>query len=355
MDTGTGARTTQTSSVLHQPSQDPLDEKGPSTDQHGSLGLSLGHQDLPSSELPPITVTPATPAEPHRRFTLSVDEKDSLKGRRSSSADGTGRKVQQMLRARVHKGQAKISTISRKLGNGVVRNGNLKRTSSAPDFHAVLQNHNYQASSIHSRRRLRSLIRHNAAVAPIESPPAPPPPLPPVKEETPILHATRDDKLISDLWAMSAATFRRLGKIEQAKGAIQEAEVKDSENPAVWVQLGLYYMVLDRNTEALEAFQKALFISPDDIAASVHLCRIHLSTKSSAGTVDSDKADLVAGLLGHLTRGPGWDVPEAWYYLAKAYGLQGRKDKERESLATALSLSDRRSIRDIGRAVGWCL
>jgi tetratricopeptide (TPR) repeat protein len=154
---------------------------------------------------------------------------------------------------------------------------------------------------------------------------------------------------------MSAATFRRLGKIEQARGAIQEAEVKDSANPAVWVQLGLYYMALDRNREALEAFQKALFISPDDIAASVHLCRIHLSTKSPTDAVDSNKVDLVAGLLGHVTRGPGWDVPEAWYYLAKAYGLQGRKDKERESLATALALSDRRSIRDIGRAVGWCL
>ncbi|KAG1824753.1 uncharacterized protein BJ212DRAFT_1322207 [Suillus subaureus] len=355
MDTGTGARTTQTSSVLHQPSQDPLNEKGPSADHHGSLGLSLGQQDPASSELPPITVTPATPAEPHRHFPLSMDEKESLKGRRSSSADGTGRKVQQMLKARVHKGQERISTISRKLGHGVVRNGYLKRTSSAPDFHAVLQNHNYQASSIHSRRRLRSLIRHNAAAAPIESPPAPPPPLPPVPEETPTLHATKDDKLISDLWAMSSATFRRLGKTEQAKGAIQEAEVKDSENPAVWVQLGLYYMTLDRNREALEAFQKALFISPDDIAASVHLCRIHLSTKSSTDPVDSDKVDLVAGILGHVTRGPGWDVPEAWYYLAKAYGLQGRKDKERESLATALTLSDRRSIRDIGRAVGWCL
>ncbi|KAG2136578.1 uncharacterized protein EDB93DRAFT_1168404 [Suillus bovinus] len=355
MDTGTGARTTRTSLVMHQPSQEPLNEKGPDVDQHGSLGLSLGQQDLSSSELPPITVTPATPAEPHRHFPLSMDEKDSLKGTRSSSADGTGRKVQQMLKARVHKGQAKISTISRKLGNGVVRNGNLKRMNSAPDFHAVLQNHNYQASSIHSRRRLRSLIRHNAAAALIESPPAPPPPLPPVQEDTPTLHATRDDKLISDLWTMSAATFRRLGKIEQAKAAVQEAEVKDSENPAVWVQLGLYYMALDRNTEALEAFQKALFISPDDIAASVHLCRIHLSTKSSTDTVDSDKVDLVAGILGHVTRGPGWDVPEAWYYLAKAYGLQGLKDKERESLATALSLSDRRSIRDIGRAVGWCL
>lgn len=355
IDTGTGARTTQTSSVLHQPTQDPLNEKGPSADQHGSLGLSLGQQDLPLSELPPITVTPATPAEPHRHFPFNMDEKESLKGRRSSSADGTGRKVQQMLKAHVHKGQERISTISRKLGHGVVRNGYLKRTNSAPDFHAVLQNHNYQASSIHSRRRLRSLIRHNAAAALIESPPAPPPPLPPVPEETPTLHATKGDKLISDIWAMSAATFRRLGKIEQTKGAIQEAEAKDSENPAVWVQLGLYYMTLDRNREALEAFQKALFISPDDIAASVHLCRVHLSTKSSTDAVDSDKVDLVAGILGHVTRGPGWDVPEAWYYLAKAYGLQDRKDKERESLTTALTLSNRRSIRDIGRAVGWCL
>lgn len=347
MDTG---RTTQTPSVLHQPSQDPLNEKGPGADQHGFLGLSLGQQDPP-----PITVTPATPADPHRRFPFSMDEKESLKDKRSSSVDGTGKKVQQMLKARVHKGQERITTISRKLGHGVVRNGYLKRTNSAPDFHAVLQNHNYQASSIHSRRRLRSLIRNNPAAAPIESPPAPPPPLPPVPEEMPPLHATKDDKLISNLWAMSAATFRRLGKIEQAKGAIQEAEVKDSENPAVWVQLGLYYMALDRRREALEAFQKALFISPDDVAASVHLCRIHLSTKSSTDTVDSDKVDLVAGLLGHVTRGPGWDVPEAWYYLAKAYGLQGRKDKERESLATALTLSDCRSIRNIGRAVGWCL
>ena len=47
------------------------------------------------------------------------------------------------------------------------------------------------------------------------------------------------DRLLSDLWLMSAATFRRLGKIDQAKGAIQEAEVKDENNPAVWVQVCL--------------------------------------------------------------------------------------------------------------------
>ncbi len=36
---------------------------------------------------------------------------------------------------------------------------------------------------------------------------------------------------------MSAATFRRSGKMEQARGAIQEAEVRDDENPNVWVQV----------------------------------------------------------------------------------------------------------------------
>ena len=51
--------------------------------------------------------------------------------------------------------------------------------------------------------------------------------------------ASREDKLLSELWASSATTFRRLGKIDQAKGAIQEAEVKNLENPSVWVQVGI--------------------------------------------------------------------------------------------------------------------
>ena len=36
---------------------------------------------------------------------------------------------------------------------------------------------------------------------------------------------------------MSAAIFRRQGKIEQVRGAIQEAEVRDEDNPGVWVQV----------------------------------------------------------------------------------------------------------------------
>lgn len=62
----------------------------------------------------------------------------------------------------------------------------------------------------------------------------------------------RENRLLSNLWLMSAATFRW-----HAKGAIQEAEVRDEANPDVWIQvcmrnvffffevLGMLTLVLD--------------------------------------------------------------------------------------------------------------
>ena len=180
---------------------------------------------------------------------------------------------------------------------------------------------------------------------------------------------------------MSSATFRRLGKIEQARGAIQEAEVRDESNPAVWVQvrvlasvglndpltsttrqLGLYHLALDDDRRALQCFQKALFISPNDVSATIHLCRVYLAAVQNSGKpkegmelADRDNVDLAVGLLSELTKGAGWDVPEAWYFLGKMYALQGRQDRERECLCFALTLSENRPLRDPGTAVGWCL
>lgn len=114
---------------------------------------------------------------------------------------------------------------------------------------------------------------------------------------------------------------------------------------------------------AIDAFQKALFIAPDDVSATIHLCRVYLtpskrrsqSVREEEFDVDPDSVDLAAGMLSHSVKGAAWDVPEAWYFLAKAYGLQGRRDKEREALALALNLSERRTVRDFGLAIGWCL
>ncbi|KAI0795798.1 hypothetical protein C8Q75DRAFT_802874 [Abortiporus biennis] len=331
----------------------------------------------------PITVTPASPGiltptfqspessalgvelngsvnSSHEKRSTSLDEKD-----REVSAKGK-KKVKEALKTSVHKGQARISTISKKIGHGVGRRGSLslKRTSSTPDFHSVLSQTPYQASSIHLRH-YQSVLASQQDLGLLEVPPPPPSPTPvPTDGQKKNARNTKDRRLLSDLWLMSAAIFRRLGKIEQAKGAIQEAEVRDEDNPAVWVQLGLYYTALSNQRRAIESFQKALFISPNDISATVHLCRLYLTPLSEATASsstareihpDTDHVDLAAGLLSDLTQGAGWDVPEAWYFLAKAYKLQGRRDRERECLSFALALSETRGVRDIGKAVGWCL
>ncbi|KAJ3970420.1 hypothetical protein EV361DRAFT_283689 [Lentinula raphanica] len=327
----------------------------------------------------PIMISPATPdgtSSPAANGTNPLDAEKEKK-KEFEADDGTdkrlrlsaqthdrdaskSKKMQQKLKSQVHKGSARISTISKKIGHGVVKNGNLRRSISTPDFHAVLRPMSYQASSIHSRRRL-STASPVADFLDSSSPPPPPPPaLPPTSNSKWNSRTMKENRLLSDLWLMSAATFRRLGKIEQAKGAIQEAEVRDEANPGVWVQLGLYYVALGRSMAAIEAFQKALFISSDDVGASVHLARAYLFPDESFHKKYKEEAipeniDLAAGLLSHLTQGAAWDISEAWYFLAKAYGLQGRKERERDCLILALKLSENRGVRDLNAALGLCL
>ncbi|CAL1702635.1 unnamed protein product [Somion occarium] len=335
-------------------------------------------QQTQQSELPtpiPITITPASPGLSGPEFPHSASLQDRLSSpiedgtreKRSSSLDekdrdvSRGKKVKDVLKTGVHKSQARISTISKKIGHGVHRRSslNLKRSSSAPDFQTALSHAPYQASSIHLRQ-YQSIHASQQDLGLLEVPPPPPSPTPSDGRKR-SSRAAKDSRLLSDLWLMSAATFRRLGKIEQAKGAIQEAEVRDEENPAVWVQLGLYYTALNDERKAIEAFRKALFIEPDHVSATVHLCRLLLSplpdmtTSTKERQPDRANVDLAAGLLSDLTQGMGWDVPEVWYFLAKAYKLQDRRDRERECLSFALSLSESRGVRDIGLALGWCL
>ncbi len=320
--------------------------------------LSIAHSGSTEQPVPPIpiTISPATPdgqsQDPEYVQSMALHNEKATKRSDDHERDASkSKKVQKMLKNRVHKSGARISNISKKIGSGVVRNGSLLRSNSAPgrfdffvvhffihiyssDFHAVLRQTAYQASSIHSRRRLSLLIKSSDSV-PNESPPPPPTPALP-QQTTSNKRTARETRLLSDLWLMSAATFRRLGKIEQARGAIQEAEVRDEKNPAVWVQvmipflpslstladavhqLGLYHVALGQSQDAIDTFQKALFISPDNVPAAVHLCRLYLSGEAPSCPNMSDNIDLAAGMLSRLAKGPGWDVPEVWYFLGKA-------------------------------------
>ncbi|KAI0643275.1 hypothetical protein C8Q79DRAFT_1094856 [Trametes meyenii] len=327
----------------------------------------------------PITVTPASPGVHSPAFSQDQLARTSLNGKEETSGEqrlsvegghtnrGKGKKVREVFISGVHKGRARVTTISKKIGHNVGRHngGHLKRSNSAPDFRALLGQTPFQASSIHLRQHL-SIYASQQDLSLLEAPPPPPPPPPPSTAPSQLsrhnVRLAKDRRLLSNLWLMSSATFRRLGKIEQARGAIQEAEVRDENNPAVWVQLGLYYLALDEDRKALGAFQKALFIAPNDVSATIHLCRVYLaaaqdSSKPNIGMepADRDNVDLAVGLLSALTKGAGWDVPEAWYFLAKMYALQGRRDRERECLSFALTLSENRPLRDPGAAIGWCL
>ncbi|KAG5338199.1 hypothetical protein C0989_008017 [Termitomyces sp. Mn162] len=341
-----GAATTGRSPFISVPTDDSAAPYSPTHESHEK-------QDTPEP-IPIIaaSTTPDSEAPQHQTGKPSPTKRSSSFDRDTSK----GKKMQQMIKYRMHQGRARVSTISRK-----IKTGSLKKANSTPDFHAILRQTSYQASSIHSRRRLSSFLHNpNDRTPTVSPPPLPVPPSAPPQDRKRNLRVAHRERLIADLWLMSAATFRRLGKIDQAKGAIQEAEVKDEGNPRVWVQLGLYYITQDQQEHAIDAYQKALFINPDDVSASVHLARLFLArhetqAELSTSTGTSNDVDLTAGLLSHLTRGNGWHVPEAWYYLAKAYGLQGRKKRERECLDFALLLSASRGIREIGTAVGWCI
>lgn len=96
-------------------------EKQDLTDQTTINGAHHENQDPP-----PITITPAVPDPNHptsEKRSTSIDQESSK-----------GKKVQQMLKTQVHKSRAGISTISKKIGHGMVRNSNssLRRTTSAP-------------------------------------------------------------------------------------------------------------------------------------------------------------------------------------------------------------------------------
>ena len=51
------------------------------------------------------------------------------------------------------------------------------------------------------------------------------------------LREARSKKVLVSLWLLSASTFRRLGRLEDAAKSVEEAERVDSSNPDVWYQV----------------------------------------------------------------------------------------------------------------------
>ncbi|KAH7100390.1 hypothetical protein BKA62DRAFT_750276 [Auriculariales sp. MPI-PUGE-AT-0066] len=330
-----------------------------------TLEIEEPQQQLEGLRGPAIELIPPSPAEEPSSGLLSPDgEKRDSKDREDKD------KLLVKMRREVVKGRERIDTISKKIVVGVQgrarsnsESQRQRRSSagSALDFGLVLSRTNsYQASSIHSRRgQIQGAAAAGASTPQLGSPfgtiirrrspsppPPPPPPAPSAEKEKAKGREKREKRLRSELWLMSAASFRRQGRLEHARGAIQYAEACDANNANVFTQLGLLHVAQHNSAQAGHALDKALMLDPDNVQALIHRAKLYL---------DHGEVDLAEGMLTGLVSGLGWATPEAWFVRAQAAGKQGRQKEQRAWLERALFLCEGRGIREVGDALGWCL
>jgi tetratricopeptide (TPR) repeat protein len=112
------------------------------------------------------------------------------------------------------------------------------------------------------------------------------------------------DRILSDLWLLTARMFIKLGKLDEARKAVEEAENVDwISNPQVWCVLGQLLQAEGDDEQAQTAFYKSLVIDPNDVTCRLELAKSHLNQNSR---------EIAEGILEILTRANGWNCAEAW-------------------------------------------
>jgi predicted Zn-dependent protease len=119
-----------------------------------------------------------------------------------------------------------------------------------------------------------------------------------------LLRKERSDKALSDLWLLTAQLFIKLGKLGEARKAIEEAENVDwTNNAQVWCMLGRLLLAEGKDREAHAAFQKALVVDSNDTNARVELAKSYMK---------QNEQELAEGILDFMTKSNAWDCAEAW-------------------------------------------
>ncbi|KAF9127699.1 hypothetical protein BGW39_005682 [Mortierella sp. 14UC] len=167
---------------------------------------------------------------------------------------------------------------------------------------------------------------------------------PPVNRPTTksVMRTARANKVLLTLWLMSASAFRRLGRMEDAQKAVEEAERVDAADPDVWYQLGLLYAAQDDQEAATVSFSKALALAPYHAACLARVGRSYL---------DAGSYEMAEGILESTTKSLGWDNAEAWFYLGKVFEATDRLTRAKECLWYALDLETSRPARSFTEAL----
>lgn len=115
----------------------------------------------------------------------------------------------------------------------------------------------------------------------------------------------RWQKLLVQLWLMTASTFIRAGRLDEAGKAVSEAEQLGLVDSDVWQHIGR--IASQRHTTdpetALEAYHKALTLDPEHLGTHIDLASLYMSL---------NEWEVAQGLLERATKARGWDCAEAW-------------------------------------------
>lgn len=114
----------------------------------------------------------------------------------------------------------------------------------------------------------------------------------------------RWQKLLVQLWLMSAATFIRAGRLDEAGKAVSEAEQLGLLDADVWQHVGRIASSKEDDSEtALESYHKALTLDPDHLGTLIDLASLYMAL---------NEYEVAQGLLERATKARGWDCVEAW-------------------------------------------
>ncbi|WBW74131.1 phosphatidylinositol-4 kinase plasma membrane scaffold Erf3 partner Ypp1 [Schizosaccharomyces osmophilus] len=159
-----------------------------------------------------------------------------------------------------------------------------------------------------------------------------------------VLHGRRSNTISAfnqKLWLTAANLFVKSKQYDQARGALLEAKKLNADSPGLHLVYGYSLLAQNREKEAVEQIELALYLDPHDPIIATTLAKVLLTSKDDTRN-SRDRAD---SLLSETTLQYGWDLPEAWFYCAELYQHLGDEKQAAFCYDYCIQLSDTNPIR----------
>ncbi|KAI9487485.1 MAG: hypothetical protein EXX96DRAFT_471390 [Benjaminiella poitrasii] len=281
------------------------------------LSGSLGNMSINESSNNGNGVAPSQPDPKNERSRSASNAsngstvKVGLNGvgnRARSLSSFTGRKfhLAEMFNSN-HLDKSDVNSIRSDPTRGIEKSGSMSSISSVAP--SVMSNHTLlQSTTILNRPTLNARLQHQHSC-----------------------------KMLCDLWLLSAETYLKSGKLDEALKAVSEAENVDwTTHSGVWCLLGRIHLARNEPDRAIKAFQKGLVSKPNDIDCRVWLAKSY---------IEKGHLEVAESLLQAVTQENGWDCPAAWFYLGEIYKQTDRLSRTKDCLFYALELESTAPIR----------